>query len=108
MALNIPRRSTLVTIGPDRREIGRVVAGTSRAEIKALLKTGSLTLAEVFEQAEVDDIVAGTKVYPLLASLPRMGKIKAIRLTDELGIPENRKIRGLGSRQRENLLNSFA
>lgn len=35
-ALNIPRRSTLVAIGPDRREIGRIVAGTSRDEIKAL------------------------------------------------------------------------
>ena len=58
-------------------------ARRKRAEIKALLKTGSLTLAEVFEQAEVDDIVAGTKVYPLLASMPRMGKIKAIRLMEE-------------------------
>lgn len=83
-------------------------ARRQRAEIKALLKTGSLTLAEVFELAETDDIVAGTKVYPLLASLPRMGKIKATRLMDELGIPENRKIRGLGSRQRENLLESVA
>ena len=79
-----------------------------RAEIKALLKTGSLTLAEVFEQAEVDDVVAGTKVYPLLASMPRMGKIKATRLMEELGIPNNRKIRGLGPRQRENLLNTLA
>jgi len=83
-------------------------ARRQRAEIKALLKTGSLTLAEVFEQAETDDIVAGTKVYPLLASMPRMGKIKATRLMEELGIPDNRKIRGLGSRQRENLLDSFA
>ena len=83
-------------------------ARRQRAEIKALLKTGSLTLPEVFEQAETDDIVAGTKVYPLLASMPRMGKIKATRLMEELGIPDNRKIRGLGSRQRENLLDSFA
>ena len=83
-------------------------ARRQRAEIKALLKTGSLTLAEVFERAETDDIVAGTKVYPLLASMPRMGKIKATRLMEELGIPDNRKIRGLGSRQRENLLDSFA
>ena len=83
-------------------------ARRQRAEIKALLKTGSLTLAEVLDQAEVDDIVASTKVYPLLASMPRMGKIKAIRLMEELGIPENRKIRGLGPRQRENLLNSYA
>jgi len=27
---------------------------------------------------------------------------------EELGIPDNRKIRGLGPRQRENLLSSFA
>jgi hypothetical protein len=84
------------------------VARRRRAEIKALLKTGSLTLAEVFVQADTDDIVAGTKVFPLLASMPRMGKIKAIRLMEELGIPENRKIRGLGPRQRENLLDAFA
>ncbi|MEA2023013.1 MAG: integration host factor, actinobacterial type [Actinomycetota bacterium] len=83
-------------------------ARRKRAEIKVLLKTGSLTLGEVFEQAETDDIVAGTKVYPLLASMPRMGKIKAKRLMEDVGIAENRKIRGLGSRQREDLLKSFA
>lgn len=83
-------------------------ARRQRAEIKALLKTGSLTLAEVFEQAETDDTVAGTKVYPLLASMPRMGKIKAKRLMEDLSIAENRKIRGLGSRQRADLLQTFA
>lgn len=84
-----------------------LAARRQRAEIKALLKTGSLTLSEVFGRAEADDIVAGTKVYPLLASMPRMGKIKATRLMQELGIAENRKIRGLGPRQRENLLDTF-
>lgn len=43
-ALRIPRRSTLVTIAPDGREIGRVVAGTSRADIKALMD-GALAVA---------------------------------------------------------------
>jgi len=85
-----------------------VAARRQRAEIKALLKTGSLTLAEVFEQAETDHIVAGTKVYPLLASMPRMGKIKAKRLMEDLSISENRKIQGLGSRQRSDLLQTFA
>ncbi len=37
-ALNIPRRSTLVALN-GRQEIGRIVAGTSKAEIKALLDT---------------------------------------------------------------------
>ncbi len=35
-ALNIPRRSTLVAL-KGREEIGRIVAGTGEAEIKALL-----------------------------------------------------------------------
>lgn len=35
-SLNIPRRSTLVAL-KGRQELGRIVAGTSRADIKALL-----------------------------------------------------------------------
>jgi thiol-disulfide isomerase/thioredoxin len=35
-ALNIPRRSTLVAL-KGREELGRIVAGTGKAEIKALL-----------------------------------------------------------------------
>lgn len=36
--LNIPRRSTLVVL-KGRKELGRIVAGTGRAEIKALMDT---------------------------------------------------------------------
>ena len=36
--LNIPRRSTLVVLKGDR-ELGRIVAGTSKRDIKALLDT---------------------------------------------------------------------
>ncbi len=36
--LNIPRRSTLVVLKGDR-ELGRIVAGTSKTEIKALMDT---------------------------------------------------------------------
>jgi hypothetical protein len=79
-----------------------------RAEMKELLKTGSLTLAEVFERAETDDIVAGTKINAVLVSLPGLGKVKAKRLMEEHGIAENRRIRGLGSRQREVLLELFS
>ena len=34
---NVPRRSTLIAITPDGTEVGRIVAGTSREEIKALM-----------------------------------------------------------------------
>jgi hypothetical protein len=103
--------NTLPQMTDEQRAQALAKAGAARrqrAEMKVLLKTGSLTMAEVFAQADEDDIVAGTKVFPLLASMPRMGKIKAKRLMEELGISESRKIRGLGRRQREDLLATFS
>jgi hypothetical protein len=79
-----------------------------RAEVKELLKSGSLTLAEVFERAESDDIVAGTKISAVLVSMPGLGKVKAKRLMEEHGIADSRRIRGLGPRQREVLLDIFS
>lgn len=79
-----------------------------RAEVKELLKTGSLTLADVFERAESDEIIAGTKISSLLVSMPGLGKVKAKRLMEEHGISESRRIRGLGNRQRETLLELFS
>ncbi len=79
-----------------------------RAETKELLKTGSLSLAELFEQAESDELIAGLKVESLLAAMPGTGKIKAKRLMESVGIAENRRIRGLGENQRETLLQEFA
>ncbi len=83
-------------------------ARRTRAEIKELLRTGSLSLAEVLERAETDKTIAGIKVSSLLIAMPGMGKIKAKRLMEEHGIAENRRIRGLGSRQRATLLSHFS
>jgi len=79
-----------------------------RAEIKELLRTGSLTLPEVIERADTDDIVAGTKIAALLPAMPGLGKVKAKRLMEELSIAETRRIRGLGPRQRQALLDHFS
>lgn len=78
-----------------------------RAEIKQLLKTGSLSLSDVFDRADDDDLVAGIKVSAVVVSMPHMGKVKAKRLLEDLGIADNRRLRGLGARQKEALLNSF-
>lgn len=83
-------------------------ARRARAEMKELLRTGSLTLSEVFERSGGDAIVANTKVFAVLISLPGFGKIKAKRLMEDLGIAENRRIRGLGDRQRAKLLEIFS
>jgi hypothetical protein len=79
-----------------------------RAEKKELLKTGSLRLSELLKQAEGDDILAGLKVERVIASMPGTGKIKAKRLMETLGIAENRRLRGLGEKQKEALLAEFS
>ena len=78
-----------------------------RAEVKQLLKTGSLSLDELFARAEEDELIAGIKVGAVVVSMPHMGKVKAMRLLEELGIDEGKRLRGLGSRQKEALLGSF-
>ena len=96
---------------PEQRQAALAKAAEARrvrAELKELLKTGSLTLSEVFERAETDEIVAGTKIAAILVSLPGLGKIKAKRLMEEYKIAENRRIRGLGVRQRADLLKLFS
>ena len=39
-----------------------------------------------------------------LTSLPGLGKVKAARLMERLGIAESRRLRGLGAKQKEALL----
>ncbi len=75
-----------------------------RAELKVKLKMRTITLSELFVLANNDDIVAGTKVLAVLESLPGMGKVRARRLMEEVGIADSRRIRGLGQQQRTALL----
>jgi hypothetical protein len=79
-----------------------------RAEVKELLKTGSMRISDLFERAEADDLVAGLKVESLIASMPGTGKIKAKRMMESIGIAENRRIRGLGGNQKEALIAEFS
>ncbi len=79
-----------------------------RAEIKHLLKSGSLTFQDVLDRADEDDLVAGTKIKAIVVSMPHMGKVATKRLLEEIGIAENRTIRGLGSNQRRALLEHFS
>ena len=79
-----------------------------RAEVKELLRTGSLDMAELLDRADDDDILAGMKVFGALAAVPGLGKVKAGRLMERLGIADNRRIRGLGDRQRQALLDALS
>lgn len=67
----------------------------------------SLTLAEVLEQADADQIIGKTKTLAVIESLPGVGKVKARRVMEDIGIAENRRLRGLGQKQRADLLERF-
>ena len=79
-----------------------------RAEVKEKLKLGSMSLAELLEQAEDDETVGKMKVVSVLESLPGLGKVKARRLMETVGISETRRLQGLGANQREALLSHTA
>ena len=81
-------------------------ARTARAELKNQLKMGSLTLAEAL--ANTSDTVGKLKVVSLLESLPGVGKVKARKIMEEVGIADNRKIQGLGTQQKKTLLEHLA
>ncbi len=75
-----------------------------RADVKEKLKLGSLTLEELLQKAENDETVGKMKVVSVLESLPGLGKVKARRLMETVGISESRRIQGLGAKQRADLL----
>jgi hypothetical protein len=74
-----------------------------RAELKEKLKMGSVTLRELLQQGDGDEVVGRMKVLAVLESLPGLGKVKARRLMDEVGISETRRLQGLGEQQRKKL-----
>ena len=75
-----------------------------RAVVKEKLKMGSLTLGELLTQADSDETVGKMKVVSVLESLPGLGKVKARRLMETVGISDSRRLQGLGAKQRESLL----
>ena len=69
---------------------------------------GSLTLSELLTQAERDEVIGKMKVLAMLESLPGLGKVKARRIMEEVGISDNRTIHGLGEQQRKKLFEKLA
>ncbi|HEX7166394.1 MAG TPA: integration host factor, actinobacterial type [Acidimicrobiales bacterium] len=99
------------TLSPEARQAAlqkAAAARRQRAELKEKLKMGSLTLKELIDQASRDEVVAKMKVVTVLESLPGLGKVKARRLMDEIGISESRRVQGLGDKQRRALFEKLA
>jgi len=83
-------------------------ARSTRADLQHQLKSGDVSLEEALDRAEKDDAIARTRVKILLQSLPGVGPRGAVTAMEELGIDSSRRVKGLGSHQREELLERFA
>ena len=93
-------------LSPEQRQAALAKAAAARrlrAELKDKLKMGTLTLKELLDQASRDEAVGKMKVVSVLESLPGLGKVKARRLMEEVGISEARRLQGLGDNQRKKL-----
>ncbi len=77
-----------------------------RAELREKIKSGKITLESVLDSD--DPIAARMKVSALIESLPGYGKAKAAKIMDELGISATRRVKGLGARQREQLIEALS
>jgi hypothetical protein len=83
------------------------VARRKRAELKEQLKSGRTSLKELLDRTH-DEIVGKMKVSTVLESLPGVGRVRARKMMERLDISESRRMRGLGSKQKENLLGELS
>ena len=77
----------------------------ARAELREKIKKNEVSLEPVLNSD--DPIASRMKVSTLIESLPGYGKAKAAKIMDELGISASRRVKGLGARQREQLVEAL-
>jgi hypothetical protein len=83
------------------------IARRKRADLKEQLKSGRTSLGDLIERSR-DEVVGKMKVSTVLESLPGVGRVRARKIMERLDISESRRMRGLGAKQKENLLSEFA
>jgi guanylate kinase len=83
-------------------------ARSRRSAVKARVRSGEISIQDVFDLAVEDDSVAKMRIVELLESFSGFGKVRAIATLDRLGISRTRRIQGLGTHQRHGLIKEFS
>jgi hypothetical protein len=94
----------LPTLTPEQRQAALAKASEARkarSELLAALKSGTTSMIEVL--AREDDVAKKTKVAAAVKALPGYGPAKAAAVLAQAGIPDTRRIGGLGDQQRRRL-----
>ena len=90
-------------ITTDERDEGLKKALEVR-RMNAAIKNAIRTKQHDIEWALNNPDAHGIRVYQLIMSVPGIGKAKADKIMAQAGIQKNRRVRGLGRKQTENLI----
>ncbi len=100
----------LPTLTPEQRAAAlekAAEARRARAALKVQLKSSGTSLADVLASGATDEVVGKMKVVAVLEAMPGVGKVRAQQIMERLEISPSRRVRGLGSKQREALQREF-
>lgn len=101
----------LPPLTPDQRAAAlqkAAEARRARADVKNRLKQAGTSLADVLASGDTDEVIGKMRVAAVLEAMPGVGKVRAQRIMERLGISPSRRVRGLGPHQREALQREFA
>jgi hypothetical protein len=101
----------LPPLTPEQRSAALLKAAAARkarAELKVRLKSSGASLADVLEEGQTDETVGKMKVLAVIEAMPGVGKVRAQRIMETLEISPSRRVRGLGTHQRQALLKAFS
>jgi hypothetical protein len=101
----------LPSLTPEQRAAAlakAAVARRRRAEVKNRLKHSGASLDAVLADGDSDDVIGKMKVSAVLEAMPGVGKVRAQRIMEKIGISPTRRVRGLGTNQRAALTREFA
>lgn len=92
--LTIEERRAALTKAADHRR--------QRAQFKEQVRSGRCSWREALESAE--EAILRMRLKELLEAIPGFGTVRALAVLDRVGISHSRRVQGLGSSQKERLL----
>lgn len=87
----------------EQKAKGLAAAAESRkylAQVKTDMKVGKRSVEDVLN----DPTCERMRVSQFLKAIPGIGKVRAQKIMTDLSIPENRRLKGLGSNQRTEII----
>src|SRR3712207_8331151 len=88
----------LPDLSPEQRAAAlekAAAARKARAELRERLKSKGATVGDVLRQGETDEVIGKMRVSAVPESLPGVGKARAAKIMERLGIPPTRRVPGL-------------